>query len=157
MILKDNVVESASDARRIRSAIVNEIGAVPHALTKAIWRVPVTSIQKLDMTRCKIFPEFLHKVERTKHNRLPFDVVVSHIERAQEMMFFFKCLSEVYEKDMNGANTTMPLHWDGLSPADVAMQILVKHGFTSDSWLANRDAALNLMRKWQGAPDILVV
>ena len=156
LILKDNPVDSESDARRIRSAIVGEIGAVPHALTKAIWRVPVTSIQKLDVTGCKVFRGHSKKFENIDNHDLSCANVKSHIERAQEMMFFFKCLSKAFGKEMNGANTIMPLHWEGLSPADVAMQILVKHGFPSESWSSKRAVAIRLMREWEEAPNVLI-
>ena len=81
----------------------------------------------------------------------------THVARAQEMQFFFRCVSLAYGKQMNGANTPMPLQWDDRSPAEVATQIVVKHGFAADTWSSRKVVAECLMREWEGAPEVLVV
>ena len=88
---------------------------------------------------------------------LSLEDVLTHVARAQEMQFFFRCVSLAYGKQMNGANTPMPLQWDDRSPAEVATQIVVKHGFAADTWSTRKVVAECLMREWEGAPEVLVV
>ena len=105
MLLRGNRVESRTDARRIRAAIVGEIGAVPHALTKAIWRVPVSRMKTLDVSECLLF----HKGRRDPYQKrrhhaklngwgivklkpasdsvaeLSLEDVLTHVARAQDL------------------------------------------------------------------------
>ena len=140
-----NLVESAIDSRRIRNVISTEIGVKPHILTRDVWRVPSTSLETLDVRDCGLFLQTGSLRE-----------VLENIERYQEIIFFFTCLSKTYKKKMTGDNTKMPLQWENRSPADVALQILSKHHIPVTTWSEKRQPLFQLLKQWNAGDEILV-
>ena len=144
MSLAGNRIESAIDSCRIRSVISNEIGVRPHTLTREIWKVPTTCLEYLDVRGCGMF----RRIGSLKE-------VLEDIERCQEMNFFMKCLSTGYGVIMDGSNTKMPLRWENRSPADVALQILGRHGISASTWASRKAEVYAMLRKWVSGGEIL--
>jgi hypothetical protein len=143
--LQGNAVESGTDSVKIRNAISMEIGARPHHMTRAIWKVPTTKLECLDVRGCGLFSHV-----GSLHN------VLEDIERCQEMKFFFSCLSQVYGLRIDGANTPMPIQWENRSPADVALQLMKKHKIKASAWVGNKTKCFELLKQWDLGKDILL-
>jgi hypothetical protein len=140
-----NIVESSSDSIKIRKSISSEIGVKPHYLTREIWKVPATNLNCLDIRGCNIFCH-----TGSLRNTL------EDIERCQEIKYFFKCLSNIYNIEINGSNTKFPLHWENRSPADVALQIMKKHNISPSSWKNKKTELFQLLKQWTYGMGILL-